>query len=86
MANRPKIGQLKRDLENLKRQVKENTEEIKKVKKREIIEMLKEKNTPTSSRDRYTYEEIAEYIGCSPATVSNIAKENGLSRRNLKVV
>lgn len=92
MANRPTMSNMQKQIDELKRaQLKTNQEvkrhevELKQIQKREIVTMLSEKNTPTSSRFRYTYDEIAVALGCSPATVSNIAREYGLSRR-LKAV
>jgi hypothetical protein len=48
--------------------------------------MLKETNSPYSDKPRYSYEEISSATGRSTGYISNVAKENGLSRRNLKVV
>lgn len=88
MANRPTMSKMQREIEKLKKEqfqtnltVQRHEEELKRVQRREIIRMLQEKNTPRSTRFRFTYEEIAQEMGCSSATVSNIAKEEGLSRR-----
>ncbi|MFQ6571466.1 hypothetical protein ACLOF6_27620 [Bacillus sp. AF53] len=88
MANRPTQAKQKREIDKLKRdycqlniRVQTVEEEMKKVKRREIIRMLQEKTHHKSARYKYTYEEIAEEMGCSSTTVANIAREEGLSRR-----
>jgi len=93
MANRPTMSKLQKELDSLKREqlavnqrLNEHEQMIKQGQRREIIRLLQEKNTnKTNSKPRYTYSEIAEMMDCSSATVSNIAKEEGLSRQ-LKIV
>lgn len=51
-----------------------------------IIQMLKETNSPYSDKPRYSYDEISAASSRSTGHISNLAKENGLSRRNLKSV
>lgn len=95
MANRPTMNGLRRQVQNLEnkvsgqqeeirkleKEVKSNTARIGNVERNEIIEKLQEKNTPNSNRYRYTYQEIADDVGCTKSTVTTIAKETGLSRR-----
>lgn len=82
-----RTGCLKKEQMLINKQLNDHAEKIKKGERREIIRLLQEKNTnKVSSRFRYTYDEIAEKMECSSATISNIAKEEGLSRRNLQIV
>lgn len=67
--------------EETKNRLKKHDEEIKAIQHREIRRLLEERNLPISNRFRYTYEEIANELNCSPSTVSNVAREYGLSRR-----
>jgi len=52
----------------------------------QIIQSLRESNSPYSNKPRYTYEEISSMTGRSTGYISNLAQKNGLSRRNLKSV
>ncbi|TKI82226.1 hypothetical protein [Bacillus mycoides] len=88
MANRPTQAKQKREIDKLKKdycqlniRVQTVEEEMKKVRRREIIRMLQEKTHHKSARYKHTYEEIAEEMDYSSTTVANIAKEEGLSRR-----
>lgn len=88
MASKNKISDLRKEVEELKieqqktkNKLRQHDEEIKGFQHREIRRLLEEKNSPVSKRFRYTYEEIANELNCSPSTVSNVAREYGLSRR-----
>lgn len=70
----------------MKKEIKENTQQIDRLTDAKIIDMLQETNSTYSSRPRYSYEEISNATGKSTGYISNIAKENGLSRRAIKVV
>ena len=83
MANRPKMKTIQNDINNMKNTISEHEERLKKIEEREIVNMLQEANIPGSSKPRYTYQEIADYVGVSPSTVSNIASKNNLSRRSI---
>lgn len=83
MANRPKMKTIQNEISSMKNQLNDHEERLKQIEEREIIGMLQETNIPGSSKPRYTYQEIADFVGVSPSTVSNIASRNNLSRRNL---
>ena len=57
---------------------KENKREIQEMKYREARHMLQEKKS--NGNYLYSYKEIAEELGISVGTVSNIAAQYGLSR------
>jgi hypothetical protein len=81
MANRPTMKQLQTNDRKQDERLDKLEEEVKGLRRREIIGYLREKNIPGSPKFRYTYEEIANLVGLSTTVVANIAKEEGLSRR-----
>ena len=83
MANRPKMKNIQNELSSMRNKVNDHEERLKQIEEREVISMLQESNILGSSKPRYTYQEIADFVGVSPSTVSNIASKNNLSRRNL---
>lgn len=83
MANRPKMKTMQNELSAMRNTLDDHEARLKQIEEREIISMLQESNIPGSSKPRYTYQEIADFVGVSPSTVSNIASKNNLSRRNL---
>lgn len=68
-----------REYKNLKNQVDLLTDN-------DIIQMLQEVNSVYSNKPRYSYEEISQATGRSTSYISSLAKEHGLSRRNIKSV
>lgn len=83
MANRPKMKIMQNELSPMRNTLNDYETMLKQMKETEIIGMLQESNIQGSSKPRYTYQEIADFVGVSPSTVSNIASKNNLSRRNL---
>lgn len=81
MANRPTMKQLQESDRKQNNRLDNLEKEIKASKRREIIRYLSEMNMPGSSRYRYTYEEIANFMDVSTTLVANIAREEGLPRR-----
>ena len=85
-----RINDLERKVSSLELEIQKQGKELKTHKQlltdSRIIQMLQEKNSPHSNRPRYTYEEISAETGRSTGYISNLARENGLSRRNFKLV
>jgi hypothetical protein len=88
-----RINDLERRVAKLEENEGKNTREIKDIKRQvelltddRIIQMLQEVNSPYSDKPRYSYDEISAASGRSTGYISNLAKDNGLSRRNLKSV
>ena len=88
-----KINDLQRRVAKLEENDQRKTREIKDIKSQvdlltddRIIQMLQETNSPYSDKPRYSYDEISAASGRSTGYISNLAKEHGLSRRNLKSV
>lgn len=93
MAVRPKLRDIQKDYSSLKNGLRDLSTEFKdfksevkaqfkQVNTREVIRLLQKKNSPYSDKFRYTYEEISNMIGISTTEVANIAKDEGLARRN----
>lgn len=88
-----KINDLQRRVAQLEESDHRKTREIKDIKRQvdlltddRIIQMLQETNSPYSDKPRYSYDEISSASGRSTGYISNLAKDNGLSRRNLKSI
>lgn len=88
-----KINDLQRRVAQLEESEQRTTREMKDLKRQvdlltdsQIIQMLQETNSPYSNKPRFSYSEIAEASGRSTGYISNLAKDNGLSRRNLKLI
>ncbi|MEB9503159.1 hypothetical protein P4J13_04110 [Bacillus anthracis] len=81
-----RVSQLEMDSQRQQKQLKEQKYQIELLTDSRIIQMLEEKNSRHSNKPRYSYEEISAETGRSVGYISNLAKENGLSRRNLKSV
>lgn len=81
MANRPTMKGLQNNDRRQNERIEKLEEEVRGIKRREIIGYLREKNIPGSSKYRYTYDEIANIFNVSTTTIANIAKEEGLARR-----
>lgn len=87
------INDLKKRVAKLEEKVEKKDREFKDLKAQvdlltddRILQMIQETNTPFSNKPRYSYDEIATASGRSTGYISNLAKEHGLSRRNIKAV
>ncbi|EJR51887.1 MULTISPECIES: hypothetical protein [unclassified Bacillus cereus group] len=81
MAKRPTMKQLQTNDRQQDERLTRVEQRLKNLERREIINLLKEKNIPGGSKYRYTYEEITKLVDASPSVVARIAKEEGISRR-----
>lgn len=88
-----KINELQRRVSKLEENDQRKTREIKDLKQQvdvitdgKIIDMLQTSNSPYSSKPRYSDDEISLATGRSTGYISNLAKDIGLSRRNLKSI
>lgn len=81
-----RVAELEMITQKHDKDLKNNKDQIDRLTDSRIIEMLQVKNSIHSDKPRYSYEEISGETGRSTGYISNIARDNGLSRRNLKSV
>ncbi|MGG0591512.1 hypothetical protein SAMN04487776_103129 [Priestia megaterium] len=81
-----RVSRLEMESQKQQKQLKEQKQQIELLTDSRIIQMLQERNTRHSAKPRYSYDEISAETGRSTGYISNLAKENGLSRKPFKCI
>lgn len=84
--NRDRLDQCEKDIFELKKEMDRSKEAFDRHIEEHVKEDLQEKRFQGSNKFMYTYEDIAQKNNISKAKVQKIAEENGLTRRNLKII
>lgn len=81
-----KVAKLQCENELRKKEIKENSNQLNLITDSTIVKMLQETNSPYSDKQRFSYDEISNATGRSTGYISNMARDNNLSRRNIKII